>query len=76
MRGPVDAALDTILEECRLDFGAIAVRYRSSLRSGPEGPEAVFEELMAAGVRERALQQPILGPHRDDLSIQAEWRKT
>ncbi len=63
------AALDTILEECRLGLGTIEVHYRGSLRSGQEGPGAIFEELMAAGDRERALQQPILGPHRDDLAI-------
>ncbi len=61
--------LSTILEECRLDLGTIEVRYRGSLRSGLEGPEAIVEELMAASERERLLQQPILGPHRDDLSI-------
>jgi DNA replication and repair protein RecF len=62
-------ALAGILEECQLGLGAIEVRYRSSLRSGLDGPEAIVEELNAAGERERALQQPILGPHRDDLSI-------
>ncbi len=59
----------TILEECHLGLGTIDVRYRGSLRSGLEGPEAIFDELMAARERERALQQPILGPHRDDLLI-------
>ncbi len=58
-----------ILEECRLGLGTIEVRYRGSLRSGLEGPEAIAAELMAASERESALQQPILGPHRDDLRI-------
>ncbi len=62
-------ALGAILDECDLGLGAIEVRYRGSLRSGLEGPEAIAEELMAASERERILQQPILGPHRDDLSI-------
>ena len=61
--------LTTILEECRLGLGTIEVRYRPSLRCGLEGPEAIFEELMDAGERERVLQQSILGPHRDDLVI-------
>ncbi len=61
--------LDLILEECRLDLGAIEVRYRSSLRSGLGGVSAIAAELMAAGKREQVLQQPIIGPHRDDLSI-------
>ncbi len=62
-------ALITILDECRLGLGTIEVRYRCSLRSGLKGPEAITEELMAAANRERDLRQPILGPHRDDLSI-------
>ena len=62
--------LDGILEECQLGLGAIEIRYRGSLHRGREGPEAIFEELMAVSERERLLQQPILGPHRDDLVIQ------
>lgn len=62
-------SLATILEDCRLGLGAIEVRYRSSLRSGLEGPEAIARELRTASERERALQQPLLGPHRDDLKI-------
>ena len=65
----LQTALATILEECCLNLGAIEVHYRGSLRSGLEGPEAIVEELMAASERERVLQQPILGPHRDDLLI-------
>lgn len=63
------AALASILGESGLGLGAIEIRYRSSLSSGLEGSAAITEELMAARSRERALQQPILGPHRDDLSI-------
>ena len=61
--------LAEVLEACQLDMGTIDVSYRGSLRSGLEGPSAIVEELMAAADRERALQQPILGPHRDDLLI-------
>ncbi len=61
--------LAAILDECDLGLGTIEVRYRGSLRSGLEGSEAIFEELMDACERERILQQPILGPHRDDLTI-------
>ncbi len=61
--------LSRLLEEGSLGLGAIELRYRCSLRSGLDGPSAILEELMAARDRERALQQPILGPHRDDLSI-------
>ena len=31
-----------------------------------------MQELMAASERERSLQQPLLGPHRDDLAIRWE----
>ena len=62
-------ALARILDECRLGLGAIEVQYRGSLRRGLDGPEAILEELMAVSDRERLLKQPILGPHRDDLSI-------
>ncbi len=61
--------LSRILEECSLGLGTIDLHYRCSLRSGSKGPSAILEELMAASERERVLQQPILGPHRDDLSI-------
>ncbi len=61
--------LSRILERRSLGLGAIELRYRCSLRSGLEGSSAITEELMAARERERALQQPILGPHRDDLLI-------
>ena len=62
-------ALDKVLGECDLGLGAIEVHYRGSLRRAQEGPDAILEELMAVSERERLLQQPILGPHRDDLSI-------
>jgi len=62
-------ALSSILERCRLGIGEIELRYRPSLKSGLEGAAAVTEELMAASERERTLQQPLLGPHRDDISI-------
>ena len=62
-------AFRSILEECRLGLGGIELSYRCSLSSGLEGSSAIAAELMVARERERALGQPILGPHRDDLSI-------
>lgn len=65
----LDRVLASIVEECSLDLGKIELRYRSSLKSGKEGSGAIFKELMAASTRERTLQQPLLGPHRDELVI-------
>ncbi len=67
--GRLSRVLGEIIEGGSLGLGAIEVRYRCSLRSGMEGSAAILEELMAARERERALKQPILGPHRDDLTI-------
>lgn len=62
-------ALGSVLEGCRLDAWAIELKYRRSLKSGLEGAPAIAAELAAAREREERLQQPLLGPHRDDLSI-------
>ncbi len=63
------AALAAVLEECRLGFPPIELRYRASPRSGQGGADAVEEALAAVAGRERRLQQPLVGPHRDDLVI-------
>ena len=62
-------AVRSILEDCSLGLGQIELHYRSSLRSGLKGSSAIALELMEASSRERAVQHPILGPHRDDLVI-------
>ena len=63
------SALRSILAQCPLELGKIDVHYQSSLKEGLNGPSAIVAELTEAAARERALQQPILGPHRDDLVI-------
>ena len=67
--GRLRSALDSILEGCGLGLGRIDLHYRCSPTSGLEGASAVETEMMEVSKRERALQQPLLGPHRDDLSI-------
>ncbi len=62
-------AVSLLLEQSRLALGEIELRYRCSPASGLEGSAAIERELTAASQRERALCQPLLGPHRDDLSI-------
>ncbi len=62
-------ALAEVLEESRLGFPPIELRYRASPRSAQGGADAIEEELAAVEGRERRLQQALLGPHRDDLVI-------
>ncbi len=67
--GRLTGVLSLILKESLLDLGRIEIRYRSSLKAGLDGVSAITTELMEASAREKALQQPILGPHRDELVI-------
>ncbi len=62
-------SLKAVLKASDLGLGDLQVSYKTSLKSGREGPSAIMKELMGASKRERVMQLPLLGPHRDDLSI-------
>jgi DNA replication and repair protein RecF len=60
-------ALERVLAECDLGLPPISLHYRCS----PDCADAavIYEKLAAVAARERLLQQPVLGPHRDELRI-------
>ena len=60
--------LERVLEECALPLPAVSLRYRPSLDLAASRTSAMaqLEQLEA---RERDLQRPLIGPHRDDLEI-------
>lgn len=65
----LDVALAGVLETCTLGFPPISVRYKPSPNCGLDGPSAIAEELATVLDRERKLERPLVGPHRDELLI-------
>lgn len=65
----LQGAVEEVLEICDLGFPKIHLRYQCSPKSGEKGSEQIFTELMNAASRERQLQRPLLGPHRDEVRI-------
>ena len=63
------SALADTLEACRLEFPGIEIEYRPSPRNGVEGRDALLETLAESLERERKLERPLHGPHRDELVI-------
>lgn len=68
----LSAALDRVLEEAGIGLPAVRLAYRPSPKESIDGVDAVRWVLEAAAEKETALEQPLLGPQRDDLSIR--WR--
>ncbi len=62
-------ALKTTLETCAAELPEIEIRYRPSPRRGTEGAAAILAELEAVSDRECRIEQPVIGPHRDDMEI-------
>ena len=65
----LEQSLQEVLEICDFGFPSIRLRYRPSPAIGLEGVEAVYQALEEAEQRERQRERPLLGPHRDELSI-------
>ncbi len=65
----LQVAVEEVLGVCDLGFPPIRLRYQCSPRCGEQGAEEIFSELMNAASRERQLQRPLLGPHRDEVRI-------
>ena len=64
--------LSKVLEICGFDFPAITIRYRPSPVSALEGVESLAAELERLIDRERKLERPLAGPHRDELVVRWE----
>lgn len=64
--------LDEVLDDADLELPEIRLDYRPSPSEATEGTESVRQALEQARPKEVELQQPLLGPQRDDLSIR--WR--
>jgi len=62
-------ALAEVIEVCGLGFPPIDLRYRCSPPQGLEGVDAIYRALEEAEDRERRRERPLIGPHRDALSI-------
>lgn len=61
--------LAAVLAASGLPFPPIELHYRPSPANGLDGPEAIADALDRIADRERRRQQPLLGPHRDELEI-------
>lgn len=62
-------ALSAVLAEADMPFPPVEIRYQPSPSRGLEGPEAIAASFGRMAERERRRQQPLLGPHRDELEI-------
>lgn len=62
-------SLTEVLELCALQLPSIDLRYRPSPKVSLEGTEAVYQALEDYAEREIQQQQPLIGPHRDDLAV-------
>lgn len=58
-----------IFRICDLDLPEVELRYKPSPKQSLDGEEAVLRKLEEVTDREIALQQPVVGCHRDDLEI-------
>ncbi len=72
--GRLARALAEVLDRSGLGFPPIELRYRPSPPAGLEGA-AIAEELAAVRRRERRMQQPLVGPQRDDLEVRWDGRE-
>lgn len=61
--------LDAVLDESRLGFEGIELRYRPSPREAEHGEAALLEALEGLASREISRGSALVGPHRDDLEI-------
>ena len=68
-------ALTEVLDRSGLGFPPIELRYRPSPPAGLAGAAAIAEELAAVHRRERRMQQPLVGPQRDDLEVRWDGRE-
>lgn len=67
--GELESALEAIVALCQLDLPPVRLRYRPSPAEALDGAAATERALAAATERERALGQPLVGPHRDELVV-------
>jgi DNA replication and repair protein RecF len=65
----VSAALGEVVAAAGLPLPPLELRYRPSPPRGLEGAEAIADSLARFAERERRRQQPLVGPHRDELEI-------
>jgi DNA replication and repair protein RecF len=65
----VSAALAEVITDSGLPLPPLQIRYLPSPPRGLEGPVAIAESLARFAERERRRQQPLVGPHRDELEI-------
>lgn len=61
--------LHEVIGLCELDLPPISLRYRPSPKEALEGQNIIYDKLESAFSREVALQQPVMGCHRDELEI-------
>lgn len=65
----LEQELREVMEVCGLDLPLVSLRYRPSPKEALEGQDKIYDKLQSSLPREIALQQPVMGSHRDDLEI-------
>lgn len=65
----LQAQLALVLEQCDLGFPVIELGYRPSPPEGLGGSMVIEEGLNRIAIREQAAKAPLVGPHRDEMTI-------
>ena len=68
----LEEELREVIRVCALELPSVSLRYKPSPKDALEGIERIYDKLNSALPREVALQQPVLGSHRDELEIR--WK--